>query len=243
MIPDSIAKGTSLAAPGAMPMPFRDRRDAGRRLADELRRFEVEQPVVLALPRGGVPVAYEVAKRLRAPLDVLIVRKLRTPGHEEIAMGAIASGGAQVLSPQVLRMFHVSEQALREETTRQAAEVERRTAGYRGGRPAPDVRGRTVLLIDDGLATGATMQVGVKAVRQYGPARVVVGVPIAAPDACELVHQTADEVVCAETPSEFRAVGSWYRDFAQTSDEEVIQLLAAARQEHALAVGLSRHAG
>ncbi|MDF3069162.1 MAG: putative phosphoribosyltransferase [Polyangiaceae bacterium] len=226
-----------------MPMPFRNRRDAGRRLADELQRFEAQAPVVLALPRGGVPVAYEVATRFRAPLDVLIVRKLGAPRHPELAMGAIASGGAIVLNREILNMFHVSDDALREETARQAEEVARRSALYRGDRPAPDVRGRTVLLIDDGLATGATMKAGVEALRQYDPARVVVGVPIAAPEGCQLMSETADEVVCAETPAEFLAVGMWYQDFEQTTDREVIELLAAARQERSVAGHLSRQAG
>lgn len=224
-------------------MPFPDRHAAGRRLADELQRFAAHDPIVLALPRGGVPVAYEVAKRLQAPLDVLIVRKLGTPTHPEIAMGALASGGATVLNHEVLQLFHVSEEALRAETARAAEELARRAALYRGDRPAPDVRGRTVLLVDDGLATGATMQVAVEAVRQYGPARVVVGAPIGAREACELLGRKADEVVCAETPAAFRAVGLWYRNFEQTTDREVVELLAAARREHSLHRPPSRQAG
>lgn len=216
-----------------MATPFRDRRDAGRRLAEELRRFEESQPLVLALPRGGVPVAYEVAHRLHAPLDVTIVRKLGAPRHPELAMGAMAHGGAVVLNGEILKLLHVSEAELKAEVTRQSAELVRRTALYRGGTAAPDVRGRTVLVIDDGLATGATMQVAVQALRQARPARVVVAAPVAAPEACQLLATVADEVVCAETPADFRAVGMWYQDFEQTTDSEVIQLLAAAREERA----------
>lgn len=193
---------------------------------------------MLALPRGGVPVAYEVATRFHAPLDVLIVRKLGTPGHSEIAMGAIASGGAVVLNHEMLRLFRVSDAALNEETARQTAELARRLILYRGDKPAPDVRGRTVLLIDDGLATGATMQAGVEALRQYAPKKIVVGVPIAAPEACQLLSRSADEVICAETPQQFRAVGMWYENFEQTSDREVIDLLRAAEE----ASSLTRHA-
>jgi putative phosphoribosyl transferase len=218
-----------------MSMPFRDRRDAGRRLADEVQRFAPSQPVVLALPRGGVPVAYEVASRLHAPLDVMIVRKLGAPEHPELAMGAIASGGAVVLNDEILKMFHVSEAELRAEVDRQCVELTRRAALYRADMAAPDVRGRTVLLIDDGLATGATMQAAVQALRQYQPAHIVVAVPIAAPEACQLLSHVADEVVCAETPAHFRAVGMWYQNFEQTTDSEVVDLLAASRRERAAA--------
>jgi putative phosphoribosyl transferase len=220
-----------------MPMPFRDRRDAGRHLAEELSPFASAQPLVLALPRGGVPVAYEVATRLRAPLDVLIVRKLGAPRHPELAMGAIASGGAVVLNADVLRSLRIGEAEVQREAARQAVEVARRTALYRRGSPAPDVRGRTVVLVDDGLATGSTMQVAVKALREYGPARVVVAVPVAAPEARELLTHVADEVVCVEVPADFRSVGRWYQDFEQTVDDEVRSLLAAAQSDVAAAYG------
>lgn len=223
-----------------MPMPFRDRRDAGRRLAEELLPFASLQPLVLALPRGGVPVAYEVATRLRAPLDVLIVRKLGAPRHPELAMGAIASGGAVVLNPEVLKLLHIGEAEVQQEAERQAVEVARRAALYRRGTSAPDVRGRTVVVVDDGLATGSTMLVAVKALRQYGPARIVVAVPVAAPEARELLAHTADEVRCVETPADFRSVGRWYRDFEQTGDDEVLRLLEAAQSDVAATHGGSR---
>jgi putative phosphoribosyl transferase len=217
---------------------FRDRHDAGRRLAAELRAYANRPDViVLALPRGGVPVGYEVAKELGAPLDVFVVRKLGLPWHEELAMGAIASGGVRVLDHGLLRVARVSDADLARVTATEQAELERRERQYRGDRPFPDVRGKTVILVDDGLATGATMRAAVEALRQEGPARIVVAVPVAAPETCDAMREAADEVVCAETPEPFRAVGLWYDDFSQTTDEEVHELLdRAGSTSHAAAV-------
>jgi len=210
---------------------FRDRRHAGQVLAPSLggyaRRADV---LVLALPRGGVPVAFEVAQALCAPLDVFIVRKLGVPGHEEYAMGAIASGGVRVLNPNVINMLGIDDAAVEAVTAAEQVELTRREALYRENLPPPAIKGQSVILIDDGLATGATMLAAVKALKAQQPARVVVAVPTAAPDVCEQMRHEADEVVCATTPEPFRAVGRWYEDFAQTSDEEVRELLAIARR-------------
>jgi len=218
---------------------FRDRREAGRLLAEKVERFASSRPVVLALPRGGVPVAFEVAERLRAPLDVLVVRKLGAPGHDELAMGAIASGGAMVINREVLETLHIPRDLVAERALSEGAEVARRDALYRDNLPILEVAGRTVLLIDDGLATGATMKAAVQALRQYEPARIVCGVPVAAPQACELLREVADEVVYLLAPSSFRAVGQWYENFDQTSDREVIELLARHRRS-AWAQGIER---
>jgi putative phosphoribosyl transferase len=214
---------------------FRDRHDAGRRLAAELRDHANRSDViVLALPRGGVPVGYEVATALGAPLDVFVVRKLGLPWHEEIAMGAIASGGVLVLDRDLLRIAHVSEADLRRVIAAEEKELARRERQYRGDRPFPDLRGKTVILVDDGLATGSTMRAAVEALRQEGPARIVVAVPVSSPETCDAFRGVADEVVCAETPEPFQAVGSWYDDFSQTSDAEVHELLErAASTAHA----------
>lgn len=210
---------------------FTDRADAGRQLA---RRLGQDAPrgdvIVLALPRGGVPVAYEVAETLRAPLDVLVVRKLGVPGHEELAMGALAPGGARRLNDDVVRYFRVTNDVIDRVAERETRELERRERAYRGGRPPLDVAGRTVLLIDDGLATGATMRAAVHAVRSLGAARVTVAVPVASPDVCRALRRDVDEVVCLETPDAFRAVGQAYEDFRQTSDDEVRALLARAER-------------
>jgi predicted phosphoribosyltransferase len=184
--------------------------------------------VVLALPRGGVPVAYEVARQLGAPLDIFLVRKLGVPGYEELAMGAIASGGVRVLNDQLMEMLRIPDDIIDEVAAWEQRELMRRERLYRGDRPPPDVRGRTVILVDDGLATGSTMQAAIKALRQQQPARIVVAVPTSSPDVCEQLRSQADEVVCAITPEPFHAVGLWYEDFAQTTDEEVRDLLAGA---------------
>jgi predicted phosphoribosyltransferase len=186
--------------------------------------------IVLALPRGGVPVAYEVARALGAPLDVFLVRKLGVPGHEELAMGAIASGGVRVLNQDVVRMLNVPNEVIDRVARRELAELARRETAYRDGHPAPDVRGRVVILIDDGLATGATMRAAAEALRQLGPARVVVAVPVAAPETCDEFQQYVDEIVCLLTPEPFHAVGMWYENFEQTTDDEVRELLEEARQ-------------
>ena len=212
-------------------MNFRDRRDAGQRLAGELERYAGRPDVVvLALPRGGVPVAYEVARRLRAPLDVFVVRKLGVPGHEELAMGAIASGGVRVLNDEVVNALKLTEAEIADIETLERAELERRERLYRGDRPPLDVRGRTVILVDDGLATGASMRAAVAALRRLSPARIVIAVPVAEPSTCDSLTEEADDVVCAVTPVPFVAVGLWYHDFSQTTDEEVRALLERAEE-------------
>jgi putative phosphoribosyl transferase len=180
------------------------------------------------LPRGGVPVAYEVARALRVPLDVFIVRKLGVPGFEELAVGAIASGGVRVLNEDVARALPNADEIIEAVTKQETAEVERREQKYRDGRPAPEIQGKTAILIDDGLATGATMRAAVKALRQRGAAKIVVAVPVGPLDTCKEFEEEADEVVCASAPEFFQAVGQYYEDFSQTSDEEVRQLLASA---------------
>jgi putative phosphoribosyl transferase len=208
---------------------FRDRRDAGRRLAAGLGRYAGRRDVlVLGLPRGGVPVAAEVAAALGAPLDVFVVRKLGVPGREELAMGAIASGGVQVLNDDVVRQLGIPERAIERATAAEQRELERRERAYRGNRPPPDPRGKVVVLVDDGLATGATMRAAVRAVRRLDPGRVVVAVPVGAATTCEEFAGVADEVVCATEPDPFLAVGHWYEDFSQTTDDEVRDLLARA---------------
>ena len=216
------------------PHYFRDRHDAGQLLATQLARYTNRADVVvLALPRGGVPVAFEVAKALSVPLDVFLVRKLGVPGYEELAMGAIASGGVRVLNEQIVNALGIPEDVIDAVASWEQQELERRERIYRGDRPPPDVQSKTVILIDDGLATGATMQAAVRALRQQEPARIVVAVPTAAPETCEQFKAEADEVICAITPEPFYAVGLWYEDFSQTTDEDVRELLAQAPQEHA----------
>jgi putative phosphoribosyl transferase len=222
-------------------MIFRDRADAGRQLAERLTRYANDPNViVLALPRGGVPVAYEVARRLHAPLDVWLVRKLGVPGHEELAMGAIASGGVRVLQTDVAQAADVSEEQLQRVTARERAELARREEAYRDGQPPLDLRGRTVLLIDDGLATGATMRAAILALRQHEPGRIVVAVPTASPDVCAEFQRLVDEMVCAATPQPFYAVGAWYDDFSQTTDDEVRELLRRAEAGNVVAGGPAR---
>jgi erythromycin esterase-like protein/predicted phosphoribosyltransferase len=209
------------------PGLFRDRRDAGRLLAEKLAAY-ANRPdaLVLALPRGGVPVAYEVARALGAPLDVFVVRKLGVPGYEELAMGAVATGGVRVLNDQLVERLGIPEQMIDAVAARELQELARRERRYRGGRPPPDVRGRTVILVDDGLATGATMHAAIEALRQQKPTRIVVAVPTASPETCEEMKTKADDVICAITPEPFQAVGRWYQDFSQTTDEEVEALLS-----------------
>jgi predicted phosphoribosyltransferase len=208
---------------------FRDRRDAGQRLAAELERYAGRPDVVvLALPRGGVPVGFEVARRLGAPLDVFLVRKLGVPGHAELAMGAIASGSVRVLNPDVVGPLGISYDVIEDVATREAHELERRERAYRGDRPPLDVTDRIVIVVDDGLATGASMRAAVAALRRRGPRRIVVAVPTGAPDVCDALRRDADEVVCAVLHEPFLSVGLWYDDFSQTTDEEVRSLLAGA---------------
>ena len=215
-----------------MTRAFANRTEAGRQLGDKLEKYAGrEHVIVLGLPRGGVPVAYEVAKRLRAPLDVFIVRKLGVPGFEELAAGAIASGGVRVLNPDVVRAIPHAEEAIEAVTARETEELERREQTYREGRAAPELRDRIVILVDDGLATGATMRAAVKALRERGVAKIVVAVPVGPPDTCHEIGQLADETVCLSTPPFFQAVGQYYEDFSQTSDDDVRDLLTSAAQE------------
>ena len=224
-----------------MASRFRDRVDAGQRLANALTRYAGDPDVrVLGLPRGGVPVAHEVAVALRAPLDVFIVRKLGLPAHPELAMGAIASGGVVVMNDEVVRRFGVTGPRVRAVIEQEKRELERREQRYRGDASSPDVEGRIVILVDDGLATGATMRAAVEAVKQMHPKRVVVAVPIAAPETCEAFRDVTDDTVCAVTPEPFYAVGLWYEDFSQTSDEEVHELLEDARALAAAGQGGAR---
>lgn len=215
-----------------MTPPFHDRADAGRKLAAVLHEYAGRPDVrVLALPRGGVPVAYEVARALGAPLDIFLVRKLGLPGHEEFAMGAIASDGVVVLDNDVIRALHVDRASLDSVIARERRELDRREIAYRGVRPRTDIRGCIVIVVDDGLATGSTMRAAVLALRREEPQRIVVAVPVAAADTCRSFRQgedAADEVVCLVTPEPFQAVGLWYSVFDQTSDDEVRTLLSRA---------------
>jgi putative phosphoribosyl transferase len=209
-----------------MDRPFANRREAGVELALKLRQYAGRHDVVvLALPRGGVPVAFEVAEALDAPLDIFLVRKLGLPGHPELAMGALASGGVRVLNQDVVRWYGIPDRAIEAVAREEQAELERREREYRQGRPLIDLRARTVILVDDGLATGSTMKAAVQAVRQHTPSHVVVAVPVGASSSCEEFAGITDETVCARTPDPFSAVGQWYYDFSQTTDEEVRQLL------------------
>jgi predicted phosphoribosyltransferase len=219
-------------------MIFADRTEAGRFLASKLKEYADHPDVlVLALPRGGVPVAFEVARALHAPLDVFLVRKLGLPGHEEFAMGAIASGGVRVLNEDVVRALRIPENVIEVVAAAEKRQLEERERLYRGDRPPPDVRGRTVILVDDGLATGSTMRAAVLALRQQGAARIVVAVPVGAPETCAEFEQEADDVICARMPEPFYAVGLWYGDFSQTTDEEVRDRLERASVDYAPAHG------
>jgi putative phosphoribosyl transferase len=209
---------------------FRDRSEAGRVLAQQLTEYAGRDDViVLALPRGGIPVGYEVAKALGAPLEVFVARKLGVPGHQELAMGAIASGGSAVLDQGLVRRLGVTQAQLDRAVADETRELERREQANRGDREAPDLRGKTVILVDDGLATGATMRAAALAVRDQQPARIVVAVPVAAEETCDQFRDVVDDVICAVTPKPFYAVGMWYEDFDQTTDDEVRELLERAR--------------
>ena len=212
-----------------MTARFRNRVDAGRILARALAAYGgTPDLLVLALPRGGVPVAFEVARTLRAPLDVFVVRKLGMPGHEEYAIGAIASGGVMVVNDEAVQAFGITQAELDAVASEERLELERRERSYRGGRPPPDLRGKTVILVDDGLATGSTMRAAVAALRLEGVRRLVVAVPTGAPETCDEIGALVDDLICAITPEPFQAVGLWYEDFGQTTDEEVRDLLAAS---------------
>jgi putative phosphoribosyl transferase len=215
---------------------YRDRSEAGRELATKLTAYAHRQDVlVLALPRGGVPVGYEVAKALQAPLDVLVVRKLGVPRREELAMGALATGGICVIDEEVVQMLHIPQEVIAAVAAKEQRELERREHLYRDDRPPPDVNGCIVILVDDGLATGSTMRAAAEALRQQHPARLVVAVPVAAPSTCEEFRAEVDEAVCARTPEPFYGVGYWYEDFSQMSDEAVHELLSQAEQEKPVA--------
>ena len=215
-----------------MERAFANRSEAGRLLAEKLEKYANRNDViVLGLPRGGVPVAYEVAKHLHVPLDVFIVRKLGVPGFEELAAGAIASGSVRVLNEDVMRAIPYGDAAIEAVTAKETAELQRREQIYREGRPAPELRGNIVMLVDDGLATGATMRAAVKALHQSGAAKIVVAVPVGPPDTCREIAQEADETICLSTPEFFQAVGQYYEDFSQTSDDDVRKLLTRAEQE------------
>lgn len=215
-------------------MIFLNRREAGRVLAARLAGYtDPSDVVVLALPRGGVPVGYEVARALHVPLDVFLVRKLGVPGHEELAMGAVATGGVRVLQNETVRVLRIDDAAIEAATRREVLELDRRERAYRGVEPPLPVTGRTALLVDDGLATGSTMRAATKALRLRNPHRIVIAVPVGAVDTCSEMAEVADEVICAVTPDPFVAVGLWYRDFNQTTDAEVRELLERSRWEYA----------
>jgi putative phosphoribosyl transferase len=215
-----------------MDRAFLNRAEAGQRLADRLKDYAGRNDIiVLGLPRGGVPVAYEVAKRLGAPLDVFIVRKLGVPGFEELAAGAIASGGVRVLNEDVVRAIPYANDAIEAITAKETGELQRREQIYREGRPGPELRDKIVILVDDGLATGATMRAAVKALRQTSAAKIIVAVPVAPPDTCQELGELADEAICLSTPPFFQAVGQYYEDFSQTGDDDVRELLTKATQE------------
>jgi predicted phosphoribosyltransferase len=212
-----------------MTIPFRDRSQAGRLLAEKLTAYAGRSDVmVLALPRGGVPVAFEVARALGAPIDVFVVRKVGVPGHEELAMGAIASGGVCVLNDDVVQALRIPRSVIESAANRELQELRRRERVYRGDRPPPVVQGHTVILVDDGLATGSTMRAAVAALRRLEPERIVVAVPTGSPVTCREIRREADECVCLIEPEPFHAVGLWYEDFSQTTDEEVRELLERA---------------
>jgi putative phosphoribosyl transferase len=214
------------------PPYFRDRIEAGRLLAEKLRVYaSYPNVIVLALPRGGVPVGYEVAHALGAPLDIFLVRKLGVPGYQELAMGAVASGGVRVLNDDVVHGLRIPGYVIDAVAAWEQQELARRERVYRDDRLEPNVKGRTVILVDDGLATGSTMQAAIQALRHHEPARIVMAVPAAPPDTCQEMRAQADDVVCAITPEPFYSVGLWYKDFSQTTDEEVRELLARSTAE------------
>lgn len=212
-----------------MELPLKNRKTAGQALAKELQAYgDRDDVIVLALPRGGVPVAAEVAAALGAELDLMLVRKLGTPGHRELAMGAIASGGNRVVNEDVVRGLNIGEEAISRVEEQERKELQRREQAYRGERQWPALANRCVILVDDGLATGATMRAAVAAVRQEKPARLVIAVPVAPPDTVEMLRKQVDEMVCLAEPEPFMAIGIWYEDFSQVGDDEVSQILAQA---------------
>jgi putative phosphoribosyl transferase len=222
-------------------MIYRNRLDAGKDLAAQLAKYANRDDVlVLALPRGGVPVGFEVARALHAPLDIFLVRKLGVPGHEELAMGAISTGGVRVLNEDTIDYLRIPTRVIDAVAANELRELSRREHAYRGLRPEPDVRGKTVILVDDGLATGSTMRAGAAALRQQNPARIVVAVPVSSLQTCDQYRMGVDEIICAKTPEPFYGVGMWYEDFSQTTDEEVRELLAKAEVQYAAEAGHSQ---
>jgi len=211
--------------------PFRDREDAGRQLAERLVRYRDDDPVIFALPRGGVPVGYEIARTLEAPLDVFIARKLGAPDQPELGIGAVAQDGARVLNEPIVKEIGVSEEYIERVAAEETAEAERRLKLFRGDRPEPEVRERTVILVDDGIATGVTTRAAMEALRRREPRCLVLAVPVCATRTAESLRQEVDELICLEAPSDLMAIGFWYRDFEQVPDEEVIELLERARRE------------
>lgn len=232
----------SLPHPEGEQHRFRNRTQAGLFLASRLQQYADRSDVlVVALPRGGVPVGYEVAKALHVPLDILIVRKLGTPGQEELAMGAIASGGFQVVNQEIVRMLGISESEIRSIEARELRELERREQIYRAGRVPHEIRGKTVILVDDGVATGTTVRVAIAALRAQGPSSIVAAFPVAAPSTCEELRSEVDELVCLLTPQSLYAIGFWYEDFDATSDDTVCDLLKRAEENIAPTTSLSRY--
>jgi putative phosphoribosyl transferase len=211
--------------------PFEDRRDAGRKLAGKLSRFGGERCVVFGLPRGGVPVGYEISRSLGAPLDVFVSRKLGAPGQPEFGIGAVAAGGVRILNADVVKRLGISDEYIERVTAREVAEVVRRLRFFRGGRPEPEVDGRTVILVDDGLATGVTARAAVEALRQRKPGHMVLAAPVCAAQTAKLFRSRVDELVCLAFPSDLGAIGLWYKNFEQTTDEEVVQLLEKSSTE------------
>ena len=223
---------------------YKNRSQAGKLLSHALAHYtDRSDAIVLGLPRGGVPVAYAVARALRLPLDILLVRKLGMPGHEEYAMGAVGSGGVRVLQPEVVEFFQLAPGVIEAVTERELAELERREHSYRGERHPPRLRGKVAILVDDGLATGSSMRAAVEIARRHDPARIVVAVPVGAPDGCEALAAEVDELVCPRQPLHFRAVSQWYREFDQTTDDEVQELLALAWSEAGMAPQGARASG
>lgn len=209
----------------ARPRLFADRVEAGRQLAARLSRYRDERPIVLALPRGGVVVGHEVARALEAPLDVIVARKVGAPGQRELGIGAIAPGGVEVIDPLTVEMLGIRREQIDAIVAEETAEMTRRIARFRGDRPAPDLRDRTVILVDDGLATGVTARAAIRSIQREQPRRLVLAVPVCAPETAEALRPEVDDLVCVESPPDFIAVGLWYDDFSQTTDDEVLELL------------------
>ena len=207
---------------------FQDRADAGRHLAARLIDYRDEQPIVLALPRGGVPVAYEIARELAAPLDVFLVRKLGAPGQRELGIGAVAPGGLRILNLSLIDMLGISNAEIEQIAAEETAELQRRLRRFRGDRPPPELRGRTVILVDDGLATGVTALAAIRAIRRLEPRTIILAVPVCAPETAEALRPEVDDIVCVQMPDDFLAVGYWYQNFTQITDEEVVDLLKRA---------------